>query len=143
MEDALTNELEETRDAGVVPRALKPALSHAREIACFFGKAFVLVALLAVAARYAPLLPSYAIPLVLLVYALPATVGSMYGIVVKRFHDQLKYNEEGMASKYNRRWTGWMAAFFALSLVSATMFLLDAPAWDSTQWFFIGFAAVI
>ncbi len=92
---------------------------------------------------YAPLLPSYAIPLVLLVYALPATVGSMYGIVVKRFHDQLKYNEEGMASKYNRRWTGWMAAFFALSLVSATMFLLDAPAWDSTQWFFIGFAAVI
>ena len=137
MDDYLEDRLEDLSSGKISSQAWGVVRANAKELRLFLLKAVVLVALLAVVAKYATVLPAMAFPFVFLLYAAPATLGAMYGIVVKRFHDQSKYNEEGILSRYNRKWTCWMLGFLVVSLVSAFVFVLDAPVWDEVQWCFI------
>lgn len=106
-------------------------------------KAFVLVGLLALIEECAPILPPFALPVLLLLYALPATIGSMYNVVTNRFHKQGLYNENGRLSRLNRRWLAWFGGFFVLYLVSAVLFVLQSPSWDFQEWLLIWAGIVI
>lgn len=106
-------------------------------------KALVLVSLLALIKECAPTLPPFVLSVLLLLYALPATIGSMYNIVINRLHKQDLYNENGRLSHYNRRWLVWFGGFFITYLVSALFFVLQSPSWDSQEWLLIWMGIVI
>ncbi len=103
----------------------------------FCVEGLVLLALLSFAKDCSPILPAWVLPVVFLIYALPATIGSMYNIVVNRLHKQDLYNETGKLSHYNRRWFVWFGGFFVAYLVSGMLFVLQAPSWDSKEWLLI------
>lgn len=103
----------------------------------FCIEALALLALLSFAKDCSPILPAFVLPLVFLVYAVPATIGSMYNVVVNRLHKQDLYNETGKLSHYNRRWFVWFGGFFVAYLVSAVLYVLQAPSWDPKEWFLI------
>ena len=105
-------------------------------------RALCLVLVLTVIGKCAPLLPSGVFPLVFLLYAAPATIGSVYGIVVNRSFKQIRFTPTGSLSDRNRKWLLWMAVFFILSLLSGLLFVLKAPGWNNLEWTFIWIAAV-
>lgn len=122
----------------LVVRSRKIALrSRVTDFLQFCVEALVLLALLSFAKDCSPILPAFLLPLVFLIYAVPATIGSMYNIVVNRLHKQDLYNEAGKMSYYNRRWVIWFGGFFVAYLVSAVLFVLQAPSWDSKEWLLI------
>ena len=82
------------------------------------------------AANWSP----YVIPIVCLIYAIPATIGSMYRVVINKLHKQQKLNEHGSISGYNRKWLGWLLGLFLFYLVSGFFFIVQAPGWNSTEW---------
>lgn len=90
-----------------------------------------------------PVLPPFVLVLLFLLYALPATVGSMYNVVANRLHRQDLYNENGRLSQYNKRWLLWFSGFFVAYLVSALMFALQAPSWGFQEWALIWAAIAI
>lgn len=90
--------------------------------------------------KFAPIFPAVVFPFIFLAYALPATIGSIYDIVINRLHRQYKYNKNGTLSYYNRRWFIWLTGLFVLSLVSAVLFTLSAPTWDDAEWTLIWIA---
>ena len=97
-------------------------------------RAVVVVAFLAVAGNLATIMPAALVAVVLLVYALLATMGAMYGVVVGRLHRQYKLAAEGRLSRWNRRWVWRLVGAFVLSLASAFLFVLEAPKWDGLEW---------
>lgn len=103
----------------------------------FCVEALILLALLSFAKDCSPILPAFILPLVFLIYAVPATIGSMYNVVVNRLHKQDLYNETGKLSHYNRRWFVWFGGFFVAYLISAVLFVLQAPSWDAKEWLLI------
>lgn len=105
-------------------------------------RALCLVLALTVIGKCAPLLPSAVFPLVFLLYAAPATIGSVYGTVVNRSFKQIRFTPTGSLSDRNRKWLLWMAVFFILSLLSGLLFVLKAPGWNDIEWAFIWIAAV-
>lgn len=111
--------------------------SHLRALACYFAKAFAVVAFLAFAKDCSSILPAWILPVVFLIYAIPATIGSMYDVVTVRLHKQDLYNENGKLSHFNRRWFVWFGGFFVVYLVSAVLFVLQAPSWDRKEWLLI------
>lgn len=127
---------EECTDLAVRSRevALK---SRIADFLHFCVEGLVLLALLSFAKDCSPILPAYVLPVVFLIYALPATIGSMYNIVVNRLHKQDLYNENGKLSHYNRRWFVWFGGFFIAYLVSGMLYVLQAPSWDSKEWLLI------
>lgn len=109
-------------------------LSHVGDALLCIIKAVVVVGMLVVIGKHAAALPTILLPFVFLLYAVPTTLGAMYGIYVRRLHNQSRYNEGGELSRRNRSWLGWMALLSFLSLVSAFMFVLEAPNWDEAVW---------
>lgn len=110
---------------------------HTRDFLAFCIKALVLLALLSFAKDCAPILPTIVLVLIFPFYALPATIGSMYNVVVNRSHRQRLYNEKGKLSRYNRRWLFWFGGFFVFYLFSSLLFILQAPSWNATEWLLI------
>lgn len=90
--------------------------------------------------KFAPIFPVVVFPFIFLAYALPATIGSIYDVVITRLHRQYKYNKNGTLSYYNRRWFIWLTGLFVLSLISAVLFTLSAPTWDDAEWTLIWIA---
>lgn len=90
--------------------------------------------------KFAPIFPVVVFPFIFLAYALPATIGSIYDVVINRLHRQYKYNKNGTLSYYNRRWFIWLTGLFVLSLISAVLFTLSAPTWDDAEWTLIWIA---
>lgn len=119
------------RDKGTALRSRITDFMH------FCIEVLILLALLSFAKDCSPILPAFVLPLVFLIYAVPATIGSMYNVVVNRLHKQDLYNETGKLSHYNRRWFVWFGGFFVAYLVSAALFVLQAPSWDPKEWFLI------
>lgn len=113
-----------------------------RDFGWYCVRAFVMVAVLAFARDCSPVLPAWALPFIFLIYAIPATIGSMYGVVTHRLHRQELYNEHGKLSHYNRRWFVWFGGFFTLYLVSALAFVLQAPSWSGEEWLFVWAAPI-
>lgn len=100
----------------------------------YFANALVLVVVLVVIGLNAEHLPAAVFPIVFLLYALPSTFGAMYDVVVRRFHNQAKFNEGGRLSRLNRSWPVLLALCFCLSLASAFFFFLKSPAWGLPEW---------
>ncbi|MEE0706224.1 MAG: hypothetical protein UCH28_07550 [Adlercreutzia sp.] len=96
--------------------------------------AVLLLALLTLFGTKAADFPSCAFPFIVLLYAVPATLGTMFSIVTKRAHRQFKLNAGGKLSHYNRKWYLWFAGFFAFYLASGILFVLQAPGWDGKEW---------
>lgn len=117
--------------------------SRMRDFGWYCVKAFVLVAFLAFARDCSPVLPAWILPVIFLVYAVPATIGAMYDIVTNRLHKQDLYNEHGKLSHYNRRWFIWFGGFFVLYLVSALLFVLQAPSWDGKEWLLVWASPIV
>lgn len=113
---------------------------HKHDVGWFFLKAGILLVLLTVIGNCAPYFPPIIFPFIILLYAIPATIGAMYNVVVKRVHRQYMYNERGKLSHYNRTWLGWCMLFFVLSLISGFLFVLGAPTWDLYEWVLIWLA---
>lgn len=111
--------------------------SHIADFLHFCIEGLALLALLSFAKDCSPILPAFILPFVFSIYALPATIGSMYNIVVNRLHKQDLYNENGKLSHYNRRWLIWFGGFFVAYLVSGMLYVLQAPSWDSKEWLLI------
>lgn len=107
---------------------------------CYFIKVLFLLVALTLMGKFAPIFPAVVFPFIFLAYALPATIGSIYDIVINRLHRQYKYNKNGTLSYYNRRWFIWLTGLFVLSLVSAVLFTLSAPTWDDAEWTLIWIA---
>lgn len=104
-----------------------------RNVVRYGIKALAAVAILALIRDCAPITPAWLLPILLLVYALPAAVGSMYDVVVNRLHRQNMYNENGTLSHYNRRWVFWFGALFVFYLASALIYAIQAPSWDRQE----------
>lgn len=96
-------------------------------------KALAALAILALIRDCAPITPAWLLPILLLIYALPAAVGSMYDVVTNRLHRQNMYNKNGTLSHYNRRWVFWFGALFVFYLVSALIYAVQAPSWDRRE----------
>ena len=99
----------------------------------YLVKALVVVVILAFIGDCAPITPMWLLPALLLLYALPAVVGSMYDVVVNRLHRQNLYNENGTLSRYNRRWVFWFGSLFVVYFVSALVYAVQAPSWDRSE----------
>lgn len=108
-----------------------------RDFAYYLVKTLAVVAFLSFAKDCAPILPAWALPGIFLVYAVTATVGSMYDVVTTRLHRQNLYNENGKLSHYNRRWVVWFGGLFVAYLVLSVLFVLQAPSWDRGEWLLI------
>lgn len=117
--------------------------SRLRALARYFVKAYFVVALLAFARDCSPILPVWFLPIVFLAYALIATFGSMYDVVKARLHKQDLFNEHGKLSYFNRRWRIWFGGFFVLYLISAVIFVLQAPSWDGAELLLMWAAPII
>lgn len=111
--------------------------SRLKDVLWYCVKAFVLIAFLACAKEYSPVWSVWILPIVFLIYALPATIGVMYDVVTNRLHKQNLYNENGNLSHRNRRWFVWCGGLFVLYLVSALLFALQAPGWDGKERFLV------
>ena len=107
---------------------------HLKEAASYLIVASMLVAAMTVFGELAPFLPTFVIPIVLLLYAVPATLGATYSLVVRRYYNQNRYTKGGVPGRYKSHWTIWMTAFFAFSLFSGCTFLLGAPSWSGGAW---------
>ncbi len=97
-------------------------------------KALALIACLWIVSRLAPMLPAPILPVVFVAYAVLATLGALYFTTIKRVHREYQLNKEGKLSQINRKWTLKLAAFFLISLVSAFLFVLESPRWDTLEW---------
>lgn len=113
------------------------AKSQLKDAGWYFGKAYVWVAFLTIAANLLPVLPAWALPIVFLAYALPAVIGTMYCVVANRLHKQDLFTEYGNLARYNRRWLVLLGFFFILHLASALLFALRAPSWNIREWILI------
>lgn len=107
--------------------------SWLRSVSGYIVKALVVVAILAFIRDCSPITPAWALPILLLAYALPAAMGSMYDVVVNRLHRRNMYNENGTLSHYNRRWLIWFGGLFVFYLISALMYAVQAPGWDRRE----------
>lgn len=111
-----------------------------REAAPYFVKAFLLAAFLTFVGKCAAFLPTFAFPFVILAYAIVATIGALYYVVIRRVHKQDMFNEGGELSRLNRKWKIWFFGLFCFALFSALVFVLGAPRWDDLVWVLIWFA---
>lgn len=107
---------------------------HGKDALRYLAKAVLLAAFLTFAGTCATGLPWFAFPPIFLIYALVATMGALYYVVIRRVHKQDMFSEDGGLSKYNRKWLIWFVAFFVFSLFSAFFFVLGAPRWDGLIW---------
>lgn len=108
-----------------------------------FAKAVLLAAFLMFFGIFAPRLPWFAFLPVFLVYAIVATMGALYYVVIRRIHKQDMFCEGGKLSDYNRKWSIWLFLLFSFSLVSAFLFVLGAPRWDGFIWGLLWAAAFL
>lgn len=132
---------EKNEQSSLITKTGAPSISPSLRNACqYFIRAIILVGLLMATSTHAASWPSVIFPFVFLAYALPATLGALYHMTINRAHKQHKYNPEGKLSNFNRRWLLWLILLFILSLVSAFLFVLEAPSWDSTEWALIWIA---
>ncbi|WP_165062068.1 hypothetical protein [Adlercreutzia sp. ZJ154] len=125
------------RDKGVAAR------SRFKEFGECVIKALVVVVFLSFARNCSPILPAWVLPVIFLIYAVPATMGSMYDVVTTRLHKQDLYNESGKLSRYNRRWFIWSGSFFTVYLVSSVLFVLQSPSWNPKEWLLLYAAPLI
>ena len=114
-----------------------------RSALLYLAWAVVLVSALTLIGSLAPHIPPFALPFVFLLYAIPATLGSMYNVVVSRHHRQGKLNSKGKLSHYNRRWFFWFLGFFVFYLFSGMLFVLQAPSWDLLEWVLVWVAIAV
>lgn len=99
--------------------------------------ASLLIVSLTIIGKTIPFLPTFAIPFAMLFYAVPATFGATYGLVVKRYFTQNRYAPEGALAQRRGRWLIPMAVFFVFSLASACLFLMEAPGWKAEGWILV------
>lgn len=114
--------------------------SRLRDAVPYFIKAFLLAAFLTLVGKYAVFMPTFAFPFVLFLYAIVATIGALYYVVIRRVHKQDMFNDGGDLSKLNRKWKIWLFGLFCFALFSAVAFVLGAPRWDDLVWVLIWFA---
>lgn len=131
-----------TKDNSFVEK-LGDFLPSSREVRDYFIFAVIVVAMLVLIGNAAPYLPAFLFPIIFLMYAIVASMGTMYYIVKNRQHRQLKLNAHGKLSHYNRRWFFWFAIYLIIYFVSALIFVLQAPSWDLLEWILLGLSAVI
>lgn len=110
---------------------------HGKDVLRYLAKALPLALFLTLAGACATSLPWFAFPPILLIYALVATMGALYYVMIRRVHKQDMFSEGGELSKYNRKWLIWFTALFVFSLFSAFFFVLGAPRWDGLIWVLI------
>lgn len=118
-------------------------LSIMPESGWYYLKAVIVVGILIFVGKTAAYIPSAAIPFVVAAFAVFSTAGVMYGVVARRLHRQYKLKESGQFSKRNRGWTFWLVGYFALSLVSGFMFMLESPRWDAAEWAIVWLAVPV
>lgn len=100
-------------------------------------KAAGIVIALMLIAFVAPSLPAIGFLPILAIYAIPSTLGALYGVVVNRLFRQYKLADGGKLAYLNKRWGGWLTFYFAFSLVSAILFVIQAPKWGVLEWVLI------
>lgn len=115
-------------------RGFDTARSSMTEAKRYFVKAVAVMVALTLVGRFAASLPSTVIPLIVASFAVLSTAGAMYGVVVRRLHRQYKLEEGGTLSQRNRGWVFWLIGYFALSLFSAFLFVLESPRWNAVEW---------
>lgn len=109
----------------------------ARQFYPYALRAAGIVVILMLIARVAPHLPAVGFLPILAIYAIPSTLGALYGVVVNRLFRQYKLADGGKLAYLNKRWGGWLTFYFALSLVSAILFVIQAPKWSVSEWAFV------
>lgn len=111
--------------------------SYIKDAISYLWRAALVVVVLMIVGHFAPRLPSFVLPFVFGAYAFVSTIGAMYSVVVNRQYRQYKLNKDGWLSSRNRKWKIWLAVTFLLSIISAFMFVLDAPRWEWQEWLVI------
>lgn len=90
----------ESSETKAIPALETPVMLHfVKDFARYLVKAIIVVAVLMVFGKFAPLLPSVAFPFVFLLYAIPATLGALYNVVNWRLRRQSWYTEDGRLSR--------------------------------------------
>lgn len=110
--------------------------SFSSQTRSYFSRAAAFLAALGITAWLAAYLPSLALAVLMVGYAVFSTIGALHFTVIKRLHKQYKLEEEGNLSRLNRKWVLTLAVLFILSLVSAFVFVLESPKWDALEWVF-------
>ncbi|WP_165046114.1 hypothetical protein [Adlercreutzia sp. ZJ138] len=128
------------RDNETIGKKIVVEQSFIKDARDYFIKAIIAVAALTLIGKFAPNFPSFSFPFIFLAYALPSTIGAMYYVVTNRFHRQLRFNEKGKLSSFNRKWFVWLLGFFIFFLFSGFFFVLEAPEWDNLEWLLVWLA---
>ncbi|WP_165246944.1 hypothetical protein [Adlercreutzia sp. ZJ141] len=128
------------RDNETIGKNIVVEQSFIKDARDYFIKAIIAVAALTLIGKFAPNFPSFSFPFIFLAYALPSTIGAMYYVVTNRFHRQLRFNEKGKLSSFNRKWFVWLLGFFIFFLFSGFFFVLEAPEWDNLEWLLVWLA---
>lgn len=102
----------------------------------FLTAASIVIVLFAIG-KLAPYTPSFVFIFIFPLIAVPSTIGALYSVVVNRIYRQEKLTADGKFAFFNRRWSGWLLGFFALSLLSSVLFVLQSPKWETLEWVFL------
>lgn len=112
-----------------------------KQLTCAYPRYLVaavpIFVVLTISGCMAPLWPAWLFVPFCIAYAVLATIGSLYSLVVRRMHRQYKLNENGALSDLNRKWLVSTIVLFVVALVSALAFALSAPSWSVWAWLLI------
>ena len=107
---------------------------HRSQTLTYFIKSALIVVALFVISQIAPGCPAAVLAPICIVYAILSTIGALHFTVINRLHRQKKLAAGGNLSRLNRKWTITFGILFVLSLVSAFLFVLESPKWNTAEW---------
>ena len=102
--------------------------------AAYLIKAAVVVAVLALLARFAPVLPAWALGIGWAALSLVPALGGAYHVVIRKTYKQKQYEEGGFHGRINRGRAFSLVACFVVSAVLVAGIILDSPRWDLPLW---------
>lgn len=108
----------------------------------YFAKASILMLALCLVANAAPKWPLPLLLIAMVAYAIVSMMGSLHFVVLKRMLRRYKLRDTGGLAKFNRKWTAYVVALFIAAWISAVVFVLESPGWDSEEWGLIILAVV-
>lgn len=115
-------------------KSMRRIAPHRSQTLTYFIKSALIVVALFVISQIAPGCPAAILAPICIVYAILSTIGALHFTVINRLHRQKKLAAGGNLSRLNRKWTITFGILFVLSLVSAFLFVLESPKWNTAEW---------
>ena len=104
-------------------------------------KTVVVVGLLFLASRLAPLMSAPCLALTWAGLSAVSAIGIAYHAVIRKTHRQVKLRKDARLSKLNGGRALSMLASFVAAAVFMAGFIMESPKWETPQWLLVAFSA--